>query len=126
MPRRADKKAHEAGYSILEVVVGSAVIAAGILGLMSLTPISSDNMVASASTTTALTLATQKMEELKNAPFPPVVLSDPPQTLKGVTYTRISTVNTTGTAPNRVAAISVTVTWPGRAGSVVLTTVLSE
>lgn len=126
MPRRADKKAHEAGYSILEVVVGSAVIAAGILGLMSLTPISSDNMVASASTTTALTLATQKMEELKNAPFPPVVLSDPPQTLKGVTYTRISTVNTSGTAPNRVAAISVTVTWPGRAGSVVLTTVLSE
>ena len=126
MNSKADKKAHEAGYSIIETVVGAAVIAAGILGLMSLTPVSSDNMVASTSTTTALTLATQKIEELKNAPFPPVVLSDPPQTLKGVTYTRLSTVNTSGAAPNRIAAITVTVTWPGRAGSVALTTVLSE
>jgi len=126
MHKRTDTKRHEGGYSIIETVVGAAVVAAGILGLMSLTPVSSDNMVASASTTTALTLATQKMEELKNAPFPPAVLSDPPQTLKGVTYTRLSTVNTSGTAPNRVAAVSVTVTWPGRAGSVALTTVLSE
>jgi Tfp pilus assembly protein PilV len=126
MQRHPRRNAHEAGYSIIETVVGAAVIAAGILGLMSLTPVSSDNMVASASTTTALTLATQKIEELKNAPFPPAVAADPPQTVKGVTYTRISTVNTTGTAPNRVASISVTVTWPGRAGSVVLTTVVSE
>ena len=123
--RRVDRKLGRAGFSIVEVVVAAGVIAAGILALTSLFPVSSDNLVASAGTTAAVTLGSQKIEELRNVGFPPVNGTDN-KTVEGTTYTRTYTVALAGTSPNRTATITVTVTWPGRLGTLTFTSMIAE
>jgi uncharacterized protein (TIGR02598 family) len=126
--RRVDRKLGRAGFSIVEVIVAAGVIAAGILALTSLFPVSSDNLVASAGTTAAVALGTQKIEDLKNTTFPPVGGNDN-KTVEGTTYTRTWTVVVPGpppSSPNRTATITVTVTWPGRLGTLAFTTMVSE
>ena len=129
--RRVDKKLGRAGFSIVEVIVAAAVIAAGILALTSLFPVSSDNLVASAGTTAAVAVGTQKIEDLKNTTFPPAPATTLGQgtdnkTLDGTTYTRTWTTPLAGTPPNRTATVTVTVTWPGRLGTLTFTSIISE
>jgi Tfp pilus assembly protein PilV len=123
--RRVDRKLGRAGFSIVEAIVAAGVIAAGILALTSLFPVSSDNLVASAGTTAAVTLGSQKIEELRNVGFPPVGGNDN-KTVENTTYTRTYTVALAGTAPNRTATITVTVTWPGRLGTLTFTSMIAE
>jgi Tfp pilus assembly protein PilV len=122
---RVGRKARQGGFSIAEAIVGAGVIAAGILALISLFPVSSDNLVASAGTTTAVNLGTQKIEELKNLIFPPAAGNDT-KTVESIPYTRTWTVALAGTAPNRNATITVTVTWPGRLGTLSFNTIVAE
>lgn len=125
--RRVDKKPGRAGFSIVEVIVAAGVIAAGILALTTLFPVSSDNLVASAGTTAAVTVGNQKIEELRNVGFPPVGGTDS-KTVENTTYTRTWTVTGVGDflAPNRRATVSVTVTWPGRLGTLTFTSMIAE
>ena len=123
--RRVDSKLGRAGFSIVEAIVAAGVIAAGILALTSLFPVSSDNLVASAGTTAAVTLGSQKIEELRNVGFPPAGGNDT-KTVEGTTYTRAYTVTLAGTSPNRTATITVTVTWPGRLGTLTFTSMIAE
>jgi len=123
--RRVDRKLGRAGFSIVEAIVAGAVIAAGILALTSLFPVSSDNLVASAGTTAAVTVGSQKIEELRNVGFPPAGGNDN-KTVENITYTRTYTVALAGTSPNRTATITVTVTWPGRLGTLTFTSMIAE
>jgi Tfp pilus assembly protein PilV len=125
--RRVDRKLGRAGFSVVEAIVAAGVIAAGILALTSLFPVSSDNLVASAGTTAAVTVGSQKIEELRNVGFPPAGGTDN-KTVENTTYTRTWTVTgvTDFLAPNRRAAITVTVTWPGRLGTLTFTSMIAE
>jgi Tfp pilus assembly protein PilV len=123
--RRVDRKLGRAGFTVVEAIVAAGVIAAGILALTSLFPVSSDNLVASAGTTAAVTLGSQKIEELRNVGFPPVGGTDN-KTVENTTYTRTYTVALAGTSPNRTATITVTVTWPGRLGTLTFTSMIAE
>ena len=123
--RRVDRKLGRAGFSIVEAIVAAGVIAAGILALTSLFPVSSNNLVASAGTTAAVTVGSQKIEELRNVGFPPAGGTDN-KTVEGTTYTRTYTVALAGTSPNRTATITVTVTWPGRLGTLTFTSMIAE
>lgn len=117
-----------AGFSLVEVAIAGAIIVVGILALISLFPVSSANLVASASTTGAVGLGAQQIETMRNLPFPPTSGNDPPQTLGGITYTRTWSVALAGTAPNRTATITVTITWPGQRNAIgfTTTTILAE
>jgi Tfp pilus assembly protein PilV len=122
------KPAGGAGFSLVEAVIASTIVAVGLLALISLFPVSSANLVASASTTGAFGLAAQQIEAMRNLPFPPAGGNDT-QTLGGVTYTRTWTVAVAGATPNRTATITVTITWPGQrnsAESTTTTTMLAE
>jgi Tfp pilus assembly protein PilV len=123
--RKIDRKVGRGGFSIVETIVAGAVIAAGILALTSLFPVSSDNLVASAGTTAAVTVGSQKIEELRNVGFPPAGGNDT-KTVENTTYTRTYTVALAGASPNRTATITVTVTWPGRLGTLTFTSMISE
>jgi len=123
--RRVVRKSGQGGFSIVEAIVGAGVIAAGILALVSLFPVSSDNLVASAGTTTAVAVGSQKIEDLKNTTFPPVGGNDN-TTVDGATYARTWTVALAGASPYRTATITVTVTWPGRLGTLTFTSMIAE
>ncbi len=60
-----------AGFSLVEVAIAGAIIVVGMLALISLFPVSSANLVASASTTGAVGLGAQQIETMRNLPFPP-------------------------------------------------------
>jgi uncharacterized protein (TIGR02598 family) len=126
--RKLGRKVGQGGFSIVEVIIAAGVMAAGILALTSLFPVSSDNLVASAGTTAAVALGTQKIEDLKNTTFPPVGGNDN-KTVEGTTYTRTWSVVVPGpppNSPNRTATITVTVTWPGRLGTLTFTSMIAE
>lgn len=116
-----------AGFSLVEVAIAGAIIVVGILALISLFPVSSANLVASASTSGAVGLGAQQIETMRNLPFPPLNGNDA-QILGGITYTRTWTVAVAGTAPNRTATITVTITWPGQRNTIgfTTTTILAE
>lgn len=77
-------------------------------------------------TSQALAFAQEKIEELKNKPFPPSGGSDV-LSVGFNQFTRSWTVSLSGSSPNRLATITVTVTWSGRRlGSIQLMTVLTE
>jgi Tfp pilus assembly protein PilV len=123
----------------VEAAIAGTIILVGMLALISLFPVSSSNLVASAATTEAVGLATQQIETMRNLQFPPCppinVPCVPPTwtgtdtpTLQGVTYTRTWTVVVAGTTPNRRATITVTITWPGQRNpnGFITTTILAE
>ena len=126
------RSAGGAGFSLVEVVIAGAIAVVGILGLMSLFPVSSGNLVASASTTAAVGLGAQRIETMGNLPFASLILLPSPgndtQTLGGITYNRTWTVTVNGAAPNRTATITTTITWPGmrNANGFAATTILAE
>ena len=114
-----------AGFSLVEVAIAGAIIVVGILALISLFPVSSANLVASASTTGAVGLGAQQIETMRNLPFPPPGGNDT-QPLGGITYARTWAVAVAGAAPNRTATITVTITWPGQRNAIGFTTILAE
>jgi uncharacterized protein (TIGR02598 family) len=129
--RKIARKLGRSGFSIVEAIIGAGVIAAGILALISLFPVSSDNLVASAGTTAAVAVGTQKIEDLKNTTFPAAPATTLGQgtdnkTLDGTTYTRTWTAPLAGTPPNRTATVTVAVTWPGRLGTLTFTSIIAE
>jgi len=119
------RSAPRGGFSLLEVTISAAIITVGMLALLSLFPVSSNNLVASAGTTEAVNLGAQQIEKMRNVQFPPAGGADT-QTFLGVAYTRTWNVIVAGTAPNRTATITVTITWPGRGGTLPFTTILAE
>jgi Tfp pilus assembly protein PilV len=113
------------GFSLVDALIGAAVLVVGLLALISVFPIASDNTVASAGHTPAVALGPQQIERLRNMAFPPGGGSDA-QLVGGIVYTRTWSVAVTGSPPDRMATVSVSVTWPGRGGRVDLATMIAE
>ena len=116
------------GLSLIEVLAASAILAVGLLALISAFPTGYLNVVGSGGQSQATAYAKQKLEELKNQPFTPGPLAAN-DSLEGGAFMRTWTITQEpGTsAPNRYVRITVTVTWAGsRPQTVTLETMRAE
>ncbi|MFQ5847580.1 MAG: prepilin-type N-terminal cleavage/methylation domain-containing protein [Candidatus Methylomirabilales bacterium] len=100
------------GFSLVEVLVASAILAVVLLAIASLFSTAYSNVGYGGRRTKAVALARQKMEELRDGSFPPSTTGSP-ETLESI-YTRSWAVTVTG-APSQVATVTVTVSWPDAA-----------
>ena len=126
------------GFSIVEVLITTAILSVALLGLASLFPTGYNNIAYGGGMTTAATLGEQKIESLRNFPFdlgvactaPPTDLvcmnaaGAPPggapsetETLTapvvrdGYNFTRRTWVQIQGNAPYRFANITIILDW---------------
>lgn len=115
------------GFTLIEVLIAAAILAVGLLALVSAFPIGYVDVAVSGGQSKATAYAQQKLEELKNQAFsvafnncplprpiiPRVVLAEAMP--NDGTYTRCWTITQEpGTnPPNRLARITVTVNWGG-------------
>jgi len=125
---------HE-GLTLIEVLIAAAILAVGLLALVSAFPIGYVDVTVSGGQSRATSYAQAMMEQLKNQPFPaafPVNGADVPDITPGVddaAYTRTWNVTQEpGTnPPNRLARVRVTVQWGGdRPQTVVLESMRAE
>ncbi len=126
------------GFSILEVMIATAILSVAVLGLASLFPTGYQNIAYGGGMTTATSLGQQKIEALRNFPFdlgaactaPPTDLvclntvgvppgGAPSETeaivapvvRDGYNFTRRTWVQIQGTAPYRLAEIAIILDW---------------
>jgi len=133
------------GMSLIEVLIAAAILAVGLLALVSAFPIGYVDVTASGGQSRATSYAQSMMEQLKNQPFPaafPVNGADVPDITPGVDdvqYTRTWNIclidlcppppppGLPTVAPNRVARVRVTVQWGGgRPQTVILESMRAE
>ncbi|MFQ5989390.1 MAG: prepilin-type N-terminal cleavage/methylation domain-containing protein [Candidatus Methylomirabilales bacterium] len=126
------------GFSILEVLITTAILSVALLGLASLFPTGYNNIAYGGGMTTAATLGQQKIEVLRNFPFdlgvactaPPTDLAcmnaagvppggapseteaiTAPVVRDGYNFTRRTWVQIQGNAPYRFANITIILDW---------------
>jgi prepilin-type N-terminal cleavage/methylation domain-containing protein len=101
------------GFTLIEVLIAAAILAVGLLALMSAFPVGYVDVTTSGGQSKATAYAQQMLEQLKNQPFIPsaAAQTDTPE----ANYTRTwSITQEPGTnPPNRLARIQVTVSWTG-------------
>lgn len=116
------------GMSLIEVLIASAILAVGLVGIVSAFPTAYVNVDTSGAKSKATAYAQQTLEELKNQPFDPGPLTAN-DSLENGDFTRSWTITQEpGTdAPNRLARITVTVSWQGsRPQTVTIETMRAE
>ena len=117
------------GFTLLEVLLGSAVLVLGLLGVMMMFPVASINMSSSGGVHRGTALAQQRIEQLRNLPFTNLVAlantqatnpqdtpADEEQTVTegNYTFTRrvwVTITNVTAVPLRRRADITVIVSW---------------
>jgi len=123
------------GLTLIEVLIAAAILAVGLLALVSAFPIGYVDVTASGGQSRATSYAQAMMEQLKNQGFPaafPVNGADVPDITPGVDDVQYNrTWNITqepGTnPPNRLARVRVTVQWGGgRPQTVILESMRAE
>ena len=116
-------------FTLIEVVIALAILAIGLLGLVSVLSKTIFGIRGSGKRTKAVELAMAKMEELKNRPFYPVVSSTYTYVLTdGSDEYSLTWVSVDSTPVNNCKRLDVTVTWTerNRPQSVTLSTVVSK
>ena len=136
------------GFTFIEVLIAAAILAVGLLALVSVFPVGYVDVTVSGGQSKATAYAQQMLEQLKNQPFPaafPVngadvpVLSPGPPLVLDTAYNRTWNIclidqcppppppGLPTVAPNRLARITVTVQWGGdRPQTVALETMRAE
>jgi prepilin-type N-terminal cleavage/methylation domain-containing protein len=121
------------GFTLVEVLIAAAILAVGLLALVSAFPIGYVDVTASGGQSKATAYAQQQLETLKNQGFTTAFDNCPPNVpeviVADTAYTRCWTITQEpGTnPPNRLARIRVTVTWGGsRPQTVTLETMRAE
>jgi len=119
----------EAGFSVIELLIAAAVITVAILGIVSLFPTSYNDVDRSGKQTTALILAQQRIELLRNQTYTSQALAAGPTSETSLAgypgYTR-TTVITDNTPINGVKQIQVTVTTPAAGVRAQLTSAIAK
>ncbi len=113
-------------FTVIEVLVASAILLVALLAIMSIFPTSSTNVDEGGRISTSVALAQQTLEVVKNSAFPPAA-GDCPGPVP-TSFTCILAVNLGGAAPNRLATVTVTTTWKDsqRSGTVSLVSAITE
>ena len=113
------------GFTLIEVLVGLVLFGVGavVFGQMQVLSIKGSSFGKDA--LTAVTLAEQNLEQLKNTPFNAIVGN----TVTSGNMTVTWTVTSGGTAPSQYKTINMTVTWVTAAGktiSINFSTIVSQ
>jgi prepilin-type N-terminal cleavage/methylation domain-containing protein len=120
--RSSHRSLSQSGFTLLEVVVAFAVLALASTGILYMGTISTTGNTRSQDEAAAVSLAVDKLEQLKNSGFAATCSSPNPETL-GI-FSRLCSVGTQYTLTGEPAKdFTVTVQWTG-GGSVALTTTL--
>ncbi len=106
------RKTPVSGFSLVEVLVASALLVSGVAALVHLLALSSRAMTDAHDTTVASVLAAQKMEELRSGPFPGGPPGEAVEILSG--FIRRSTVEPLPRDPLNAVVITVDVSRSGR------------
>lgn len=102
---------HERGFTFIEVLVALVILAIGILALAELQFTSLKGNSSSKATTSAVSVAEKKMEEIRNAGYTNIAAEAPTQvTASGMTFTREVQVTTNSPMTN-AKTVTVTVSW---------------
>jgi prepilin-type N-terminal cleavage/methylation domain-containing protein len=106
---RARRPCPDGGFSLVELLVAASLSSLVFLALAGMFPLGLQSIEYGGRSSQALALAQQKIEELKNGPFPPPAGSD---TVDGYARTWTVTSAGVGTGIDDLRKIAVTVTWP--------------
>jgi len=117
----------EAGFGFIDLMVAVVVLAMGVLALADFQIVASNGSTASKRMLSAITVAEQKMETIKNTPYADIVAEPAtPVTASGMAYVRQVTVVNDSPLVN-TKTVRVTVTWSdGRTHTVPTTTVIAQ
>ena len=106
---------HEQGFSALEVLIASSIIAVALLAIASMFPTAYSNVDRSGKETVAVTLAQQRIEWLRNQAYTSAALAAGTTSESAITgyagYTR-TTVIQDNTPASGIKQVTVTVTTP--------------
>ena len=99
------------GLTLIEVLIASAILAVGLLALLSAFPIGYVDVNVSGGQSKAAAYAQQMLEQLKNQPFTPGPINQTDTPEAGYIRTWAITQEPGTNTPNRLARIQVTVAW---------------
>jgi len=115
------------GFTFIEVLIAAAILAVGLLALVSVFPVGYVDVTVSGGQSKATAYAQQMLEQLKNQGFNPGPANgnDAPEAAYARSWSITPVAGTV--APNRLARITVTVLWGGdRPQTVALETMRAE
>ncbi|MEW6188014.1 MAG: prepilin-type N-terminal cleavage/methylation domain-containing protein [Thermodesulfobacteriota bacterium] len=102
---------NKAGFTLVEILVAITLILFGLLGAAQLQVMTIFTNSTSSQRTTAITLAQDRLEELRTRPF--AQIGTPPFSDTSGLYTRTWTIQNNTPAAG-MAQVTVTVTWKGK------------
>ena len=113
-------------FTVVEVLIAAAILLVALLAVAGTLPTGSTNVDEGGRISTAVALAQQTLEVVKNSAFPPAAGNCPGPV--PTSFTCSLAVSLSGATPNRLATITVTTTWRNsqRSGTVRLVTALAE
>ncbi len=103
------------GFTLIEIIISLAVLAIGVVALLSLFPVGFDSAARSADLTKATVFAQQKMEDIKRTGYPVAAVATPtPFSDTRFTYT-IAVLALS--PPGNLQQVTLTVSWTYRGRS---------
>ena len=116
------------GFTVVEVLIAAAILVVALLAILDILPTGSTNVDEGGRISSAVALAQQTLEVVKNSGFPPVAGNCPGTVPTSFTCSLAVSVIEGVIPNNRLATITVTTTWRDskRSGTVSLVTALAE
>ena len=99
------------GFTLIEIVISLAILAIGLVGILSLFPIGFDSAKRSMNSTQVAIFGHEKLEQLRNAGFPAVGVST--GAFADPSYAWSQSVSTADTA-GALRQVDLTITWQYR------------
>ncbi len=100
------------GFTLIEIVISLAILAVGLVGILSLFPIGFDAARRSVNSTQVAIYGHNHLEELRNAGFP--VLGISTGSFSDPAYTWSQSVSTTGASADTLRQVDLTISWQYR------------
>ena len=110
------------GFTLLEVMISMIILSVALLALAGLQIISIRGNAFGGTMTEAITLARDKIEDLKRDDWDNVAMGSDTQVIRGISYARNWAVQTVG----QTKEVTVTVSWDNGTHQVSMATVLAD
>src|ERR687895_777695 len=118
----------EEGFTLIEIMIALVVLSVGLVALAGLQISAIRGNAFSKRMTTAVSIANEKMEQLKNSPYANILSESSIQvTQSNMNFTRQVTVTNNSPLPN-TKTVTVMITWSdtSKSHSVPITTIISQ